>query len=219
MDHRLDSSWSQDACIWREVLFLWPNKPVLKICAEDAQIPSHYWDPERLAYDSEKVVFQSVRQIWWLLGRNGRLPDSWEDTIWERTFNASAELQRDAPWRYLLQKVREQLMTAYRPNVDLNLEWRKRLVSVIDDSIMSATLSRRLICGDNFVGLGPADTRGGDEIHILVGGKTPFVLRPRGTNRKSEPKYEILGDCYVQGWMDGDAEEMASLERKTIVLV
>jgi hypothetical protein len=94
---------------------------------------------------------------------------------------------------------------------------------MIETSIITSTLSRRLIVCGKYVGLGPAATKFGDEVHLLMGGKTPFVLRPvegfrppsdligkpiesRDVNIAMNGKaYEVIGDCYVHGLMDGDA--------------
>jgi hypothetical protein len=42
-------------------------------------------------------------------------------------------------------------------------------------------------------------------ICVLLGGRTPFVLRPR------EDRYELIGPCYVHGIMDGEAMEQLRL--------
>lgn len=62
-----------------------------------------------------------------------------------------------------------------------------RIIPMINGSIMQATLSRRLIVSQNYIGLGPATAQRGDALFFLRGGKTPFVLRPLGgrTNMKS----------------------------------
>lgn len=73
-------------------------------------------------------------------------------------------------------------------------------VSMVDNSIMAATLSRRLIVGRYYAGLGPADIMIGNELCFLEGGKTPFVLRRRDGGAQDE--YEVVGDCYVQNLMD-----------------
>lgn len=48
-----------------------------------------------------------------------------------------------------------------------------------------------------------------DEIFILVGGKTPFVLRPVGLRDVPgvgmQPCHTLVGDCYLEGIMDGQA--------------
>ncbi|KFA56422.1 hypothetical protein S40293_05070 [Stachybotrys chartarum IBT 40293] len=52
----------------------------------------------------------------------------------------------------------------------------------------------------HFFGLGPADTRPGDEIWVLSGAKTPFILRPSSSGRRV-----LLGEAYVYGLMHGQA--------------
>ncbi|KAI6780866.1 Heterokaryon incompatibility protein 6 [Emericellopsis cladophorae] len=47
--------------------------------------------------------------------------------------------------------------------------------------------------------LAPDTLRQGDEIVILDGGKTPFVLRPG-----QDATYELGGECYVHGLMNGE---------------
>ncbi|KAJ3542905.1 hypothetical protein NM208_g3857 [Fusarium decemcellulare] len=50
-----------------------------------------------------------------------------------------------------------------------------------------------------FVGLGPAATEVGDVLAIFYGAKVPFVLRPQ-----SGGQYQLLGEAYVHGIMDGE---------------
>lgn len=66
------------------------------------------------------------------------------------------------------------------------------------------------------MGLGPAKMRTGDHVYILLGGKTPFILRNSshraGLNlglsdhaAMDRPDLEVIGDCYLHGLMDGEA--------------
>jgi hypothetical protein len=112
-------------------------------------------------------------------------------------------------------------MNHYGPDIDPDLDARKALIPDIDNSIGVATLSRRLMLGGGLIGLGPAATAVGDEVFLLTGGRTPFVLRRHeDTNRAVPgPKFEIIGDCYVSGWMNGNAERLALCEWTDITLV
>ncbi|PVH78411.1 hypothetical protein DL98DRAFT_516747 [Cadophora sp. DSE1049] len=50
----------------------------------------------------------------------------------------------------------------------------------------------------------------GDEVVILFGGVTPFVLRPvplRDDKYKGQRSYQLVGECYVHGIMKGEAVE------------
>jgi hypothetical protein len=76
-----------------------------------------------------------------------------------------------------------------------------------------ASNHRRIFRTNNgYLGLGPKLTRGGascqvesqdvdgikpDELWVILGAKTPFILRPRGGH------YQLVGECYVHGLMDG----------------
>jgi hypothetical protein len=54
---------------------------------------------------------------------------------------------------------------------------------------------------DNIYGMDYAQSRPGDLIAIVYGRSTPIAIRPHGTC------YQILGEAYVQGLMDGEALE------------
>lgn len=47
----------------------------------------------------------------------------------------------------------------------------------------------------------------GDVVVVLYGGRTPFMLRPRGDGR-----WMLLGECYMHGIMDGEALKMGAEE-------
>ena len=56
----------------------------------------------------------------------------------------------------------------------------------------------------------------GDEVWVLNGGNVPFVLRPEGREPGS---YRFVGDCYLDGYMDGQAVNDPEHEVKDVVLV
>jgi hypothetical protein len=51
----------------------------------------------------------------------------------------------------------------------------------------------------------PQAARAGDRICVLIGGEVPFIIRSTGRET-----YELVGECYVDGIMDGEALEMGS---------
>lgn len=64
-------------------------------------------------------------------------------------------------------------------------------------------LPRRLcVTYDGFLGLMPAAAQEGDIIYILKGSAVPFVLRPVPDD---ESMFEIIGECFVYGIMNGEA--------------
>ncbi|MGH7962863.1 MAG: hypothetical protein ACRERD_13710, partial [Candidatus Binatia bacterium] len=52
----------------------------------------------------------------------------------------------------------------------------------------------------------------GDVIAILFGARTPFILRPQPLEGKAG--YRIIGDCYIDGFMNGEALTGHGLEPK-----
>ncbi|KAF4562578.1 hypothetical protein EYR36_003972 [Pleurotus pulmonarius] len=73
--------------------------------------------------------------------------------------------------------------------------------------LMSAMWWRRPFVGEGgFVGVGPLEMEIGDVVCVLHGAMVPFVLRPV---EDSEPRqYILVGECYCDGIMDGEALEM-----------
>ena len=105
-------------------------------------------------------------------------------------------------WLYEL----EHLTTAY---------WASDLANSFHISFTEACIGRRFfVTKKGYFGIGPAELEEGDEIYILAGGKHPFALRPSfGTQPDT---FELVGDCYVHGIMDGEAVFDQSRNRKTM---
>lgn len=60
----------------------------------------------------------------------------------------------------------------------------------------------------------PKGTKVGDKICILYGGNLPYVIRPCG-----DGKYTLVGDCYVHGFMYGEAMDMDGIKTEAIHLL
>jgi hypothetical protein len=62
-----------------------------------------------------------------------------------------------------------------------------------------------------------------DEIWVLCGGHALFVLRPVG--EREVPGYglqechELVGDCYLRGFMDGEGASDFDGDKKTVYIV
>ncbi|RYF43154.1 MAG: hypothetical protein EOO38_19060 [Cytophagaceae bacterium] len=138
-------------------------------------------------------------------------------------FTESGETGNSIPWQHLVRDVAGWLQKQYGSDVPLNPEeFRRGMVASMNDTIMAMTVARRLIMSRNRVGLGPAGAQVGDELCLLRGGRTPFVIRSTGNKDTiGRPMYELIGDCYVQGLMDREAvdENKARHECEQIILV
>lgn len=58
------------------------------------------------------------------------------------------------------------------------------------------------ITKEGYYVLAPKVAEPGDQICVLFGGKSPFCLRPQGET------YLLVGECYVHGFMNGEAIDM-----------
>jgi hypothetical protein len=79
--------------------------------------------------------------------------------------------------------------------------WGREFEALID----AGSYGRRITATKKyFLGLVPADTQIGDLICIFEGGQVPFVLRKSSSE---DNNYSLIGECYLQGWMDGSGYE------------
>lgn len=62
-------------------------------------------------------------------------------------------------------------------------------------------------------GWAPDCVEAGDEVCVLYGGPVPLLLRPDGAGH-----HEVIGDCYLHGFMDGEAMD-AKFEEREIHLI
>ncbi|PVH70009.1 hypothetical protein DL98DRAFT_598169 [Cadophora sp. DSE1049] len=68
--------------------------------------------------------------------------------------------------------------------------------------IVSNSIGRRLITTKTgHVGMAPATVVSGDSVYVLLGCAFPVILRPG----KNTGQYEVVGECYVDGFMKGEA--------------
>ena len=62
------------------------------------------------------------------------------------------------------------------------------------------------------VGIGPPYIEPGDLICIIIGAQTPFLVRKIKSATEQAPMYEVVGDCYVHGLMNGEGLGMGREE-------
>lgn len=84
--------------------------------------------------------------------------------------------------------------------------------TMYDQHIRNCTLSRAFfVSAKGYFGLAPAGAVCGDSIYVLAGGRPPYVLRPSQApagppgDSGSVPAMTLVGECYVQGIMHGEA--------------
>jgi hypothetical protein len=78
----------------------------------------------------------------------------------------------------------------------LDLRYRKNIARCFDGRVFFMTKK-------GYVGLGPMWTQYRDKVVIFDGAETPFVLWGTAA-REDMAGWKLVGDCYVDGWMDGN---------------
>jgi hypothetical protein len=188
-----EQTWSQTARAWLDMLLLWPERPVLD---------RDTWESRGPGLPDGCLGHQRTREK--IVDLLMFIDD--ESFTYEGMLHKAGPPREDAPWPEFTQRVRRRILEHYGSDVDLNKASRKRLIPAFVDSIMAATLNRRVIVGEKHIGLGPSDTRTGDKLFLLQGGKTPFVLRPKDPRAYPNTEFEVVGDCYIEGMMDGPGD-------------
>ena len=93
----------------------------------------------------------------------------------------------------LFTKIQNILQDTFYSGVDLGFQ----------ACLLAACLGRKLfITNSGFIGIGPSSMESGDLIVIILGLNVPLVLRK--VDGRETPHYLLLGECYVQGIMDGE---------------
>ena len=98
-------------------------------------------------------------------------------------------------------------------------------------AVKAATTRRKFFVSQKgYMGLAP-DTAGRaatvllgkEEIFVIPGGRIPFLLRPAGVRHVPgigmQRCHHFVGDCYVQGFMDGESMRNFVKDKQTIYLV
>ena len=87
------------------------------------------------------------------------------------------------------------------------------LVSKFVQRVQEVVLNRRLIntnCGR--LGLAPYRAKKGDFVCILFGCSVPILLRRHEDADTREEYFQLIGECYIHGIMEGEALELARSE-------
>jgi hypothetical protein len=68
------------------------------------------------------------------------------------------------------------------------------------------------VTNNGYLGRSQPGVTKGDEVYIVSGTTTPFVLRKYGESGHQTGKRLIIGDCYVHGLMNGEGANMAAAQ-------
>ena len=136
-----------------------------------------------------------------------------EDAVW-RTPIVDAEVGIFGPNGRYNKRATKQMQSAPREFRDSGSK-----SNVVDEQCKHRYLAAFLGCfigrqyfslSTGHLGLGPLDVRNGDLVCVIVDGDVPFVIRKAGANgsgrfqQQSETQYQLVGECYIHGIMDGE---------------
>ncbi|KAH8671808.1 hypothetical protein BGZ60DRAFT_405968 [Tricladium varicosporioides] len=197
-----------------------------------SNLQSEEWTEKDSAYHTAR--FQELGSMWHkqpfdLYHRPFALPTVIPDPFWEarQTEDKVALLQlktqnfegiigydpssgpNGQPWnarQWLEEALREEVPIVPRGTLDPGFE--------------SFALGRRFfITKKGYLGIGPKDTKVGDRVSVLLGLDVPLILRNR--KEPSRGGWEVVGETYVQGIMEGEVIEkwrIGHLEAGKLVL-
>lgn len=85
--------------------------------------------------------------------------------------------------------------------------WNRRVFTARRPQVSAQSLDQE---HEMVVGIAPMRAKEGDKVVILYGGSAPMILRAH--REDNQTVYELIGDAYVDGMMDGEALESLTLD-------
>ncbi|KIW16866.1 hypothetical protein PV08_04056 [Exophiala spinifera] len=183
--------------------------PVDIVIATSDKMPSHCRHPEARACFARWESFSCTG----LSSRNFRdqADGMYTESYWQTVLNGALPSNEQAKLRRL----------RFRDH-EIFAEWRRRSqwratqlessqtlqsTDLLDEYISSTTRNRRLfMTAGGKLGIGPAGTKRGDYLYLLAGATHPCLLRQV---KYRLDLYQLVGECYVHGIMNGEATKMA----------
>jgi hypothetical protein len=146
-------------------------------------------------FSDEKAFIAAVEgralEWWW------RDKDFWKKaTSW-----STSDDDKDSPkdmWHKGLKAEMEGRMSKLRKDRKENMVW----VSQADKWLVTTYGRKMVLLSKGCIGLVPDSTRETDVIFLFKGAKCPYVVREIP---KSNQEYQLIGECYVHGMMQGEA--------------
>ena len=83
-------------------------------------------------------------------------------------------------------------------------------------AMKNAVKRRRLgMTTQRYLGLFPRGTEPGDQVCVFTGCWVPFVIR----RHQSRDRYQLVGECYLHGIMNGEIDDMKDFQKREINLL
>ena len=100
-------------------------------------------------------------------------------------------------------------LSQHLPSYRNSKEYVRKLIEIrepieprgyIDEVYRSVKGRAFFLTKNGYIGLGPKSMKTGDQACVILGCKPPLILRP-----DDEKSYRVVGDCYIDGFKDGEA--------------
>lgn len=133
------------------------------------------------------------------------------DAFHRTLINDARNVVRYSPWRRCTPEDFDLYLDWMREGARIPWEKDRTSASLFQKSFDIACGGRRTFNTEKgLIRVGPANMANGDVIYTIAGGTNPLVLRPPSPS-KTGNRFELVGDCYVDGIMDGQAVEGMSV--------
>lgn len=156
------------------------------------------------ALDKQETLdrVDGIARLFGLAGRFGRLDVAIESPFWRILTNDVRSNRKTLD----LRRCQDKDWSAFREwATEPRYEQETREAGdLFFDTRSSWEYRRPFTTKEGLIGVGPAELRINDCIYIIAGGQVPFVLRP-SSSVSNINTFELVGDCYVHGVMDGEA--------------
>ncbi|KAH6639190.1 heterokaryon incompatibility protein-domain-containing protein [Boeremia exigua] len=170
-----------------------PSSPMQRSSLEPVQLPLHgTWG----------AIYQTIlAQL---------ITDPTEQLRWRKDFDENRISPQFSRAPYPHNSFFEVLVHAIRTDLNADYDWLSSKGTVRPDAHLRRP--RRDILAERslfwteqgFVGLGTCHMQPGDEVVVLAGDTTPFLLRKEArSDEKDAGAYKIVSDCFLYGWMYG----------------
>lgn len=117
-------------------------------------------------------------------------------------------------WGFKLKELfRSASLAPVPPNFELPEQREDGFPSRLNDTTGPREMRKRLMVTEQgFVGMAPSQAKRGDVVCVLYGCRVPVLLRCCGDN------YKFVGECYVDGFMDGEIFDRG-LKSEDLILI
>ncbi|KAI1213864.1 heterokaryon incompatibility protein-domain-containing protein [Annulohypoxylon truncatum] len=147
-------------------------------------------------YTTEKGVFEAFVSTL-SVQTNGGSPDDRGDEAEDMVDSAEAWFQQNVGWSSHPASWVTKIWHIVRD------KWYPGAGMLFQAALLRSCVGRRFfITKRGFIGIGPACMKAGDLVAVILGVPVPFIIRKTGDQENQ--KYVLLGECYVDGIMEGE---------------